>query len=510
MNKSILITLISLLLINSNSLYAETPNEYLTDYLNQFSAQPEKAMKLNPPKYNSLQQRVYDNSKFSKTDINNNNFIELKDNYRKKICKNGIPGSSCTSSLRLFSGFGYADDVSIFFEDEKIERSFETLKTSEWKKARTSVEPWSGDYWATYQIGVAARYYHPKWPRSSKYEDYKKFFEKYSEINLSNQEEINNLSPAEKYDLLVQDNKMSLTEYSKNDADYTFKRDGKIETWFGLCHGWAPAAFMLERPVYPVEINLDGNLQITFYPDDIKALATILWANATSENHMMGGRCNDKNPKKDENGRIISQDCFDMNPGAWHLAVLNQIGKYNSSFVIDATYDYEVWNQPVSSYSLSYFNPITNQVSNSPDNAIVDINNHTNDIFKKYRSNNTKYLVGVSMNLTYVSETTASHEKRNSPEDDSLRTVQYIYDLELNSDGEIIGGEWYQQAHPDFIWRPYNHAKAISVTDHEAKGNWEGNGLTPKQWSSPAAMASSYGQPLAKVVEGLIKRSRTE
>lgn len=499
-----------LIILFSQLVFAQSPNEYLTDFLFKFSQNPSQTMSELPPKYDSELNRIEPTSKFSTSDTENLNFISLKDQQRKVLCSVAQPGTPCVPAFTVWSGFGYADDVSVFFDNQKIERSFQVLKDPSWVDARTAVEPWSGDYWATYQAGIASRYAHSKWPRSNKYEDFREFFNKHAKIDFDNQDEINTLSPAEKYDLLVQDNNFGLTQYSRNEAESTFVRDGKIETWFGLCHGWAPAAFMLARPEVPVALELENNKTLTFYPDDIKALATILWANSTIESHMMGGRCNDKNPKKDSNGRIISQDCFDMNPGSWHLAVLNQVGQYQQSFVIDATYDYEVWNQPVSSYSLTYFNPITQQQTNNPENAIVDINKHQNDIFKKYRSKNTKYLVGVSMNLTYVSEVNASHESLNTPNNDSLRTVQYIYDLELNAEGEIIGGEWYQNAHPDFIWTPYKDAHAVSVGDRQAKGDWTTNTLPPKQWSSAATLASSYGQPLAKVVNGLIKRSKKQ
>ena len=42
----------------------------------------------------------------------------------------------------------------------------------------------------------------------------------------------------------------------------------------GICHGWAPAAFMVQRPTKMVEVlAADGKTKIKFYPSDIKALA---------------------------------------------------------------------------------------------------------------------------------------------------------------------------------------------------------------------------------------------
>src|SRR5262249_19903522 len=138
-----------------------------------------------------------------------------------------------------------------------------------------------------------------------------------------------------------------------------YKSLGKVEEWMGICDGWAAASYMLDRPTNAVKtVAVDGT-SLTFYPSDIKALASQLWAHpAPSRGYRSaGGRCYKKNPATDEYGRIVDQDCFDTNPGTLHLAVVNQIGVKERSFVFDATYDYEVWNQPMYAYFARYFNP---------------------------------------------------------------------------------------------------------------------------------------------------------
>ena len=92
--------------------------------------------------------------------------------------------------------------------------------------------------------------------------------------------------------------------------------------------------------------NKDG-LEIPFYPSDIKGLGSLNFAKKRYPTRFIGGRCNTKGPQEDSNGRIIDQKCFDTNPGTWHQAVVNQIAISKRSFIMDATYDYEVWNQPV-------------------------------------------------------------------------------------------------------------------------------------------------------------------
>ena len=50
--------------------------------------------------------------------------------------------------------------------------------------------------------------------------------------------------------------------------------------------------------------------------------------------------------------------------------------------------------------------------------------------------------------------------KSNSSETDVKIAAIYSYDLELNAEKEIIGGEWYGNRHPDFLWTPVKGPRA--------------------------------------------------
>ena len=206
---------------------------------------------------------------------------------------------------------------------------------------------------------------------------------------------------------------------------------------------------------------------------------------------------------------LFTQKCFDTNPGAWHMSVVNQIGINDRSFVLDATYDYEVWNQPVYSYSYLYFNPITGESSKNYNDVALDILQYKEDIFKTYRDVKTKKIVGVQMRLQYIAETQPSHNPIDNPSYDYANTVTYRYDLEIDNSGKIIGGEWYSNAHPDFLWTPPVGEKATSQADLYTQGEWKTGEPIPTQWQMVAPYASKAGLPLAKVLDGLIKRSRS-
>jgi hypothetical protein len=172
--------------------------------------------------------------------------------------------------------------------------------------------------------------------------------------------------------------------------------------------------------------------------------------------------------------------------------------------VLDATYDYQVWNQPALGYSYSYFNPQTLAYSDDLAGARVPMAQFTADKFGRYRSKKAAFVVGITMDFTYVHETLPSHASSDDASQDSLRTVRYYYDLELDQQDRVIGGEWYANQHPDFLWVPKPGTHASSVAEGQASGSWKGAGILPTSWRNAAKRAENSGQPLGKLVETLL------
>ena len=210
----------------------------------------------------------------------------------------------------------------------------------------------------------------------------------------------------------------------------------------------------------------------------------------------------------DENGRVISSKVFDTNPGTWHTCVVNQIGVNKRSFVMDATYDYEVWNQPICRYEYKYFNPQTMKVAKDLKSAKVTKARFTKDRFRKYRSASAASFVGVMMEVSYVAEHDPTTRATDSAANDNINTVLYKYDLELDASGRIIGGEWYTgKSHPDFLWTPPPGTRAISEAEQFATGDWTADRALPDAWQRAARRAAGSNLPLAKIVEALIRFS---
>ena len=62
---------------------------------------------------------------------------------------------------------------------------------------------------------------------------------------------------------------------------------------------------------------------------------------------------------------------------------------------------------------------------------------------------------GPSKRIRRTRRLTARHAMRSR--------ARYLYTLELDSTGKIIGGEWHQNAHPDFLWLAPPGTRAVAT-----------------------------------------------
>jgi hypothetical protein len=433
-------------------------------------------------------------------------YVEARDALRNSLDEN-------EAAVRSRAAFA-ANDQANGFTDTFTSSGLRSMEDQGLMSARLEVSPWSDDYWALYLGVLGKRYADTGFPKSMDWKANFDYIQNHPAAAIAasgNQDAINRLSPAEKYDILVGDKNFLLTKQMWEEGRGYYERNGSVETWMGICHGWAPASYMLPRPVNAVTVlAADGKTKLTFYPSDIKGLASLLWAKASPRTRFIGGRCNDMDPTTDpQTGRILSDKCFDTNPGTWHLAVVNQIGVSKRSMVMDATYDYEVWNQPVLGYRYSYFNPATQAAVDSLVAATVAKASFTTDKFAKYRSQNTNSIVGIAMDVDYIVETSPSQSTPDSQSRDAVNTARYLYDLELDFSGKIIGGEWYQNAHPDFLWTPAKGSRALPSWESHSSlrpEDWLEGQSIPSMWQQVATITSEYGKaPMAAITERLIQ-----
>lgn len=212
-----------------------------------------------------------------------------------------------------------------------------------------------------------------------------------------------------------------------------------IETWWGLCHAWAPAAILEPEPLHAVEFNGQR-----FEVSDIKAL--ILTKYDGTESLMLGGRCNAQTIEHDDTGRVTADECRDTNAGAFHVVITNFLGINGQSFVEDRTGGYQVWNQPMTGYQITMLEEIDVARANS-------LLNVTGDSYI-YNANVAK-LFEVKMTTDWLTEGHQSTQPLGSQ--GYIRHDNYHYILEVDADGKIMGGEWVGSSrdnHPDFLWSP--------------------------------------------------------
>ena len=368
---------------------------------------------------------------------------------------------------------------------------------------------WSDDYWAKYAGGLAYRYAEPGFwldlrnPKPNDWQVPSMYILKNQPASLLVRNgKVDKLSPAEKYDLLVGDANYSLTK------SFIYEINQHTEPWEGSCDGWSYASFNEAPPVRAVKVrNLAGQV-ITFYPSDIRALLTLLYSDYKVSS--FGGKCQSENPKVDVQGRVIDKDCRDTSPADFHTVLVNQVGIDKRSFSVDTDYAKEVWNQPVKSFRLKYFNPQTLRYHAHGYQARVDKSRFNRDIFSAYRNANGRYVVGVDLVVEYQMEAFPKEAQRLAPSHDKSVSQNYRYDLELDAAGNIIGGEWdvsAQRHHPDLITYVSTRNVVRSQFDAQIRGNNVAEVLRSLR-PHYAKHTSSNKRPLFKVVKALARMSQ--
>lgn len=275
---------------------------------------------------------------------------------------------------------------------------------------------WSGDYWALNRGNINIRWNTP----SQRGFDLLSPTE--SEAIVMSSDELARLSPTEKFDLWL-----GRYDYPLKAEVYT-RANKSAQNWEGICNGWAPASMNHNEPVPKTMTNPQG-IKIPFGSSDIKALISYYYAfiHQIDSTEQMGRRC--------PQGRWFNWnlDCKnDLDAGAFHIVLVNKVGRKNQSFMVDIERFKEVWNHPV----LSYETVILGEED--------DVRNAIAGTVKVLRLNTKVTFVDESRNNTW-------HPVLNTAEQKSI-TRHYRYDLYLNVNNEIIGGAWKSQVRPDFLW----------------------------------------------------------
>lgn len=280
--------------------------------------------------------------------------------------------------------------------------------------------PWTDTYWPSYKGGLAYRWQEPQ------IDSFTYLLHDQNAVKRLDIHSLKRLSPAEKYDIFQGRFDYPLTTFERK------RTSPDLEKWHGLCHGWAPAAINFAEPA-AVTLTGASGIQIPFGSSDVKALLTFVqqYNRPETDNKRLGDRCNFSLP--DDPRHATDPQCRDVNAGSFHTILANQLGIQKEAFVAEVTRDKEVWNQPVFGFSTEVLGELGSvYASAAPGTAKV---------------------VKVRTTMKYTLEYGPGFGQ--IPVDrypQQIGKKDYNYTLELNSTGEIIGGEWLQYDRPDFLW----------------------------------------------------------
>ncbi|MBI2602185.1 MAG: hypothetical protein HYW48_03940 [Deltaproteobacteria bacterium] len=302
--------------------------------------------------------------------------------------------------------------------------------------------PWTGDYWPTFKGGITYRWNDEA---SEELDRYAYDLIPFSQLNES---QIPILSAAEKFDLYLGREDYPFTRWERQRTEILktverldeYEKGYTIPTWEGLCHAWAPAALLFDEP-NPVVMTGKTGQKIAFGSGDIKALLVYFLHDTKADTNFLGTRCNVdiKDLVKKYRNHEISyryyQDqlaaCSNVNAGAFHVVLANQIGRLKEGFIADVDKGPQVWNHPIFEYQ--------SEIKKVKDGAT------------KGAAPGTVKEIEVMTQMTYIVEYQSSWDRMDDI--DASMTRNYHYRLEIDNNGKIIGGAWIGQDHPDFLWK---------------------------------------------------------
>ncbi|RZA23889.1 MAG: hypothetical protein EOP10_11520 [Proteobacteria bacterium] len=245
----------------------------------------------------------------------------------------------------------------------------------------------------------------------------------------------------------------------------------KTPAWYGHCNGTSVAGARYQSPKSSVRrpkgcaAGAAGCVEFT--PTDIRALLSEMSMNAKAK-FISGRRCNltaaqVKGRPLLRSNPEVQDACDDVNPGTFHLALVNFLGRMKQPVIFDENMNDEVWNYTVYKYRSTFSAPLDEgqaiaalQLGTALDSWVFN---------KKARS---WYKV-----TTTVSYRSSSNEinQYSGWTNVNPQEITYDYVIEVDENGDVIGGEWVGASrynHPDFLWMPFEPS---APTGDSSRGN---------------------------------------
>lgn len=289
--------------------------------------------------------------------------------------------------------------------------------------------PWSDSWWPARSGGIANRWqvgpaYPHFWPGDYLYEQ--------KRVMAMSPEEIRLLSPAEKYDIAMGDYTFGLTR------DVIMNSNPRAPMWWGICEGWTGAALSHAEPAPVTVMNPDGIL-VEFGSSDVKGILALLYSwEGIKASTQLGLRCG---AGPGEPWDPATSDCHDVHPAAFHVVLLNQIGFLNSPFAADVDggpsghIQNETWNHPIFAYKTDVLDEWD-----------------CNQGGCQGAAEGTVRQVLVETLMSFADDERPMWHATHGTSDFLQKTRYYQYWLEIDGNGNIVGGSWTSAQRPDFLW----------------------------------------------------------
>jgi hypothetical protein len=313
---------------------------------------------------------------------------------------------------------------------------------------------WSSSYFPKTRGYIAERWQDPRYSGVMKFKDYP-LPNSYS-ISKMSQEELNLLSPAEKLDVARGRYDFPLATELRQDTP-----NPKNDWWRGLCGGWTHASVNIDEPHPIVYTNPTTKISLKINSGDIKGMMAYYYAyrdRSTFPGERNSARYLGKSCRPGKKLLMgLDGSCSDINAGAFHVALTNEIGIKKNAMAIDRDPTVQVWNQPFVKYS-SVVDRVENASSKASEGTAKEVYVTTVVTFA-----NEQYKISASEVKPGRTEEDYEDDEHVAPTAEAIlgtdlqeyRTKTYKYVLELDSRDQIIGGDWIygSDPHPDMIWK---------------------------------------------------------
>lgn len=283
--------------------------------------------------------------------------------------------------------------------------------------------PWGGNFFPMQDGGLAQR-----WQKSQKRSpDFPKSLGSLKDVKKWSSEQLQKLSPMEKYDLWMNNQDFEGTRFELESRGP--ERVLPPQDWEGFCNGVRCASILLPEPHYGVDVKLQDGRTLRFEPADLKALAGASYFYVE---------------KYAEIGSPTRSGIHESPPNAavFDLALRYYLAEKKKSFVIDSHIGAEIWNQAVVGFDrhISDFIPLD-----------VPVEELSKEVTGKYRVALRLIVLG---EVDIVDSNQVTSNRIANREFTEVLNVKYELFVDVNNN--VLDGRWIQihnkKKGVDFAW----------------------------------------------------------